>query len=216
MFGQDDLRKKVIETARIMAARKLTVGTWGNVSLRDDRGLIHITPSGVPYEALTPQDIVSLDIEGVVVKGFRRPSVESGAHLAVYRSRPEIMAVVHTHPLYSGVFAALERDLPACGEDFALLVGDRVLCAPYAPPGTPELAARAVEALGVRFAVILSRHGAICVGTSPEQALTVADVLEKNAQIAIMASSLGNPRYVTAEETEEMKRLLAGRYGQKS
>lgn len=215
MFGKIDLRQEVIDTALRMAADKLTVGTWGNVSLKDDNGRIYITPSGVSYNVLVPKDIVVVDGEGKVLDGYRNPSVETGTHLAIYRSRPDIQAIVHTHPLYSAVFAALERDLPACGEDFALLVGDTVRCAEYAPPGTPELAANASAALGNRAAVILSRHGAICVGVTSKQALTVAEVLEKNARIAIMASSLGVPRYITAGETEEMKSLLSGRYGQK-
>lgn len=207
-------RRRVVETARTMADRKLTMGTWGNVSVRDASGLIYITPSGIPWPDVLPEEIVALDKEGRIVSGRLRPSVEWATHLAVYRARPETGAVVHTHPVYSAVFAVLERELPPCSEDFALMAGGPVRCARYAPPGTEALAQAVVEALGECNAVLLSRHGALCVGKNPEEALLMADLLEKNAQIAIMASSLGNPLYLTAGEIDEMKQLLSGRYGQ--
>ena len=106
-------KRRLVQAGREMLEKKLTVETWGNLSLRDpDTGLVYLTPSAMPYHTITEGDVVVLDREGNLVEGGRKPTVEKELHLGLYRTRPELNAVIHTHPVHSQVFAVLRRPIP--------------------------------------------------------------------------------------------------------
>ena len=156
------LRAEVVATARAMAAEGMVKGTEGNVSARDGDAL-HITPAGLPYGEMSPDDLVTLDLTGMVVAGEREPSSERAVHLAIYAARPDVLAIVHTHGPAATARSAPATDLPV---------------AEYAEPGTRELAERATRALGQGDAVLMPRHGVVAVGAGLTEALEIARRVE--------------------------------------
>jgi L-fuculose-phosphate aldolase len=186
-------RSAVCRTARAMWREGLVRLSEGNVSARCRDGRVAVTPSGLAYAELTPADVVVVDAAGHVVAGARRPTSELAMHLALLAALPTAGAVVHTHSPHAVAFAVCGRPIPAvCSE--ALLVGPEVPVAPFAPPGTPELAAAAVAALrdGAR-AALLQNHGVVAVGPDLASALATALYVERTAEACILATAVGRP-----------------------
>ncbi len=213
---REEFKRAVADGGRALVARGLTVGTWGNLSIKDPAtGLVYIKPSGMPYETIEPEDIVVLDAAGRVVDGKRTPSVEFHLHLAILNARPDLAVVLHTHPLYSSVFGVLGEEIPAISEDFAQLIGERAPCSVYALPGSEELAMNVVAALGPGRVVLLPNHGAVCVGKSLDDAMNVAAVLEKTAHIYLLARSIGSPHVIDPRDIALMQQFMRDGYGQR-
>ncbi len=212
---KETLKQAVVEAGLKMVQQGLTVGTWGNISIRDsETGLMYISPSAIDYEDVRLADIAVLNDELEVIDGSARPSIEKRMHLAVYRAREDVNAVIHTHPLYSSVLGVNGMDLPGISEDFVQIVGDRIICSEYALPGTQELAENVVEGLGNRNAVLLPNHGTLCVGKDMDHAFKVCHVLEKTAHIFILARSIGAPNVISDEDIKEMQHFAQTVYGQ--
>jgi L-fuculose-phosphate aldolase len=210
------LKRAVVDAGLKMVQRGLTVGTWGNISVRDsETNLVYISPSGIDYEAVREEDIVVLDNELEVVDGSVTPSIEKVMHVAVYNAREDVDAVIHIHPVYSSVLGVNGMELPGISEDFVQIVGDKIICAEYALPGTPELARNAVKALGDRNAVLLPNHGTLCVGKDLKDAFKICYVVEKTAHIYILAKSIGTPRLISEEDIKSMQYFARHLYGQK-
>ncbi len=208
-------KKVIVEAGRKLCERSLTVGTWGNISCRDpEKGLIYLTPSGMNYDQISEEDIVVFNKQGEVVQGTRKPSIEKDLHLKIYENRNDVQAVLHTHSVYSSVFAVTAEEIPPVSEDFVQIVGDRVECADYALPGTEELAENAVEELDSRNAVLLVNHGAVAVGSDMDTAFKVSDVLEKTARIYIYSKSIGEAQIIPDEDIEAMQDFAKNSYGQ--
>lgn len=202
MNHQEQLRESVVGAAREMSARSLSQGTSGNVSARTADGML-VTPSAVPYAAMTPQDVVRLDLDGHVLDGHRKPTTEWPMHAAIYRARPEVGAVVHTHARFCTTLATLRRDIPPFHYMVAVAGGDSIRCAPYATFGTPRLAAGAVEALRDRRACLLANHGMVALGSSPGDALDLAEEVETLAELYWRALQVEEPARLGAEEMAE-------------
>ena len=210
------LKRAVVDAGLKMVQQGLTVGTWGNISVRDrETNLIYISPSGIDYEAIREEDIVVLDNELEVVDGSATPSIEKVMHVAVLNAREDVNAVIHIHPLYSSVLGVNGMELPGISEDFVQIVGDKIICAEYALPGTPELARNAVKALGDRNAVLLPNHGTLCAGKDLKDAFKICYVVEKTAHIYILAKSIGTPRLISEEDIKSMQYFARHLYGQK-
>lgn len=195
-----------------------TIETWGNISYRDpESNLVYLTPSGMDYTTIVENDIVVCSLDGTIVDGFRKPTIETPLHLAVYNSRPEINAVVHTHPLYSTVFSCAGQDIPLVIDEAAQTLGAPCKVADYALPGTPELAANCIKALGKESnACLLKSHGAVCVGADMDAAFKVSKVLEVTAQILQMIRAMGtNFDPISEENIEAMKYFVKNIYGQR-
>lgn len=206
----------VVEAGLKMLKDGLTVGTWGNISARDiETGLIYITPSGMDYEGITTDDIIVMDNELNIVDGHRIPSIEKHMHVEVYKTRSDINAVIHTHPLYSTVLGVNGMELPGISEDFVQIVGDKIICSEYALPGTLELAKNAVKALGKCNAVLLPNHGTLNVGEDMNCAQTICYLVEKTAHIYIMAKSIGTPHLISQADIKVMQDFARNQYGQR-
>ncbi len=218
MKTRDELKDQIVETGRNMIETGMTVGTWGNISIRDpETDYMYISPSGMDYMSIRREHVVVLDLQTNVVDGDFEPSIEKNMHAAVYRARKDVNAVVHTHPIFSSVFGVVEMELPAVSEDFAQIVGDKIhIALPYELPGTPELGAVAARTLADKNAVILPRHGALSVGPEMGWALKVARVLEKNAQIYMYARMIGEPKLFTSQEIDDMQAFVKDHYGKKN
>jgi L-fuculose-phosphate aldolase len=185
----------------------MVVGTAGNVSARvPAEDLVALTPSSLPYEDMTPADIVLVDLHGNPVGDGRPPSFEKLLHLAVYKARPDVGAVMHTHALYSSVLAVLRRPLPPVVEELVPYVGGQVDVAAFAMSGSDELAANVVSALGNKAAALLANHGNLCCGKTLAKALKVAQLVERCAEIYVTALRVGDPQPLAAEvlEREQM------------
>ena len=189
-MNKQEARKTIVEGAQYFAHSTLTTGTWGNISVRVG-DTIAITPSGMSYDKLQTKDVVI-----VGEKSLHLPSSELALHEAIYKNRPDIQAIVHTHSVFATVLACEHLDLPILTEDVAQLAnGNKVKCAKYALAGTQDLADNAVKALGKGFAVILANHGAVVTAANLKQAILFAELLEKAAQIYITAQSTGKKIY---------------------
>lgn len=210
-----DERKEVIEIGLEMAKTNLVVGTWGNISRRIDENLMAITPSGMDYDSLKPEDIVIVDMKGNVVEGDRKPSIEYIMHMEIYKDRDDINGIVHAHSTYCTAFAAARMGIPACLDDLVQIVGGNVRVAKYALPGTIDLAKNAVKALEERNAVILANHGAVAGGRDLKEALKTALVLEKSAQSAIFAETIGGVVPLRRRDIEAMRDFYLNEYGQR-
>lgn len=209
-------KKVLVDSGKRMIREGLTVCTWGNISARDPQtNLVYLTPSAMDYDMITEEDIAVCDISGKIIDGLRRPTVESTLHLSIYEKRPDINAVVHTHPVYSTVFGVLREDIPACLDEAAQAIGDKIPVAAYALPGTTELAQNCTQALADKYnACLLANHGAVCVGADMEAAFKVARVLEITAQVYYMARCIGKPSLLKKEDIEYMYNFARNRYGQ--
>lgn len=215
---KEELKELVVVGGLTMVKQRLTVGTWGNISIRDgETGLIYISPSGVEYEDIRTRDVVVLNEKLEVVDGTAVPSIEKAMHGAVYKARSDIGSVIHTHPIYSSVLGVNHMELPGISEDFVQLVGEKIVCSDYALPGTPQLAENVIRALGKeRNAVLLPNHGTLCAGRDLREVLKVSYVVEKTAQVYIMAMSIGTPQLISEEDIREMRYFARHMYGQKA
>ena len=188
-------KEALAQVAREMARQGLVVGSSGNASLRlpseGERPLFSITPRGRECGSLSPDEMAVLDFDLEQVEGDLPPSSETLLHLAIYRARPDVWAVMHTHPVSSTALAVPHLELPPVVDELTVLVGGPVAVAQYGFPGTEELAAKAVKALGERNAVLLRHHGLVAVGQDPQEALEVSLAVERAAQVYIQAHMMG-------------------------
>jgi len=203
-------RELIIEYCLRMLKDGLTVATSGNVSVRVGEN-IAITPSGVDYEALVPEDICVITLDGRHVDGPDSPSSEVPMHTAVYKFT-DALAVVHTHPVYATVVGTLVEEIPAIHYMLALL-GGPVRVAPYAQFGTEKLARNCIVAMKDRYGVLLQNHGATTYGETLAKAYSRSVYLEWVCRIYCEARTLGEPRLLTAAEYRAVAGA-ASTYGQ--
>jgi L-fuculose-phosphate aldolase len=207
----EEPRAAVATAALRLLETGLVRGTAGNVSVRAG-GLVAVTPTGVDFRRLDHGSVPLVDLDGRAVDGGLAPSSELPLHLAVYRARPDVGAVVHTHSTFATTFAVLGEELPAVHYLLAH-AGRRVRVAPYATYGTGELAAACVAALGADGAVLLANHGMVAVAAGLDQALVVAEAVEHVAELCWRARCLGTPVVLPDAEVDRVARALHG-YGQ--
>lgn len=195
------LRREIVETCRAMNAAGINQGTSGNVSARCG-GKLLITPSGLPYDAMAPDDIVAmpLDRDDGSFEGGLAPSSEWRFHHEILRARPEVGAVVHTHSTYATALAICGREIPAVHYMIAAAGGPTIRVAPYATYGTAELSRHALKALEGRSACLLANHGVIATGPTLKRALWLAGEVETLAKQYVLAQALGEARILPDDE----------------
>ena len=211
----DNERSDVLYAAQTMADRKLVLGSSGNVSYRlqpaTRENLMAITPSGRAYSDLTSEDIVVIDFEGEPIIGDHIPSTESMAHAAIYLSRKDVGAVMHTHSPYASAVAVAGLAIPPIVDEMVIILGGGIEVTEYASPSSEDLAANIVTGLGNRKAVLVRNHGLVGVGKTPSEALYICSMVEHLAQIFISASKLGKISTLPEEIVEVEKALYAMR-----
>ncbi len=197
----DAARREALDAARAMHRNGLVVASSGNVSarVRGDSELLAITTAGKNYETMGMEQVVVVDFEGEPVEGDGAPSTEMLLHVAVYRARPDVRAVMHTHSAHASALAVAGLALPPLIDEMVVLIGDSVQVSEYAFPGSEELGASVVAALGERNAALIRNHGLVGVGASAAQALNVCLLAERIAHVYIGARSLGNAAPLLAE-----------------
>lgn len=194
--------------------KHLTNGSWGNISTRVNDQYIAITPSGTMYDQMTTDMVVISNMESEIL-GEGIPSSELPMHLAIYKAYPEVQAIVHTHSPHSSAISALRRDIPPIMDDQVSILGGDVRCAKYAMSGSAELGTNTVIALKDRNACLWANHGAVCVGRSMDEAFMCAEILEKTAQIYLLASPLGQPVEVDKEAQKHLRDFYINKYSKR-
>jgi L-ribulose-5-phosphate 4-epimerase len=189
--------------------------TSGNVSGRDpETGLVVIKPSGYSYEEMTPEHMVVVDLDCRVIEGDLKPSTDTDTHLFVYRHRPDVFGMVHTHSPYATSFAVLGQTIPACLTASAMLGGEIPLGG-YAPIGGAEIGQEIINKIGRSLAIIMQNHGVFTIGSSPEQATKLAVEVEEIAKITHLAMLRGQPILLTPVQVDYMVDLYRNEYGQR-
>lgn len=211
----EEVRKKVIETAQRASSDRLVPLTFGNFSIRDkETGYVCITPSGMPYHTLVPEDIVVIDIDGNIIDGKRRPSVEVPLHTAIYRKRPDVFGIVHTHSTFCTAWACVDGGLPCMTAEMADMVG-KIKLAKFAIQGSKELAEYTSEALGEDKAVLMANHGVIFADKDIDAAYKDAMITEESAKVAFLATCIGKPNLLSDMMIKALREDADKNYGQK-
>jgi len=213
----EGLKHSVYKALMALPRSGLVHGTSGNVSGRDGDFVV-IKPSGVDYDSLSPEDLVVVDLSGRVIEGVLKPSVDTSAHVHIYRSAPEIGGVVHTHSTYATVYAVLGRSIPVYLTELADLFGGPIPVSSYVPPGDEGIGGEfAAKTRPGRFRALLMRHhGVFTAGRTPGDALTAALIVEHSARIAYLAEDAGNPAVLPEEEVRKLHERYREGYGQRS
>ncbi|WP_428647098.1 class II aldolase/adducin family protein [Roseibium sp.] len=195
-----ELRQAIIDACKDMNRRGINQGTSGNISARAGGRMI-ITPSGIPYDKMTPDMLASLPIDGNgAPEGPFPPSTEWQFHLALLRAKPEMHAVVHAHPVHCTALAINRMEIPACHYMIALFGGDTVPLAGYELFGSDELAREVTGAMKERHGCLMANHGAVVVGETLEKGLWRLEELEVLARAYILSRTIGTPHILSADE----------------
>ena len=203
-------RQSIIDACLRMNQSGINQGTSGNISLRHEAGML-ITPTSVPYEAMQPEQIVFMGLDGSCDLA-QRPSSEWRFHLDILKARPEVNAVVHAHPPYATTLAIMGLEIPPIHYMIAVAGGSTIRCAPYATFGTQELSQHAVSALVGRQACLLAHHGMIAIGPSLSKAMWLAVEVETLARQYHGCLQIGTPPLLPEAEINNVLAKIAG-YG---
>lgn len=189
----EKLRRDIVDLGNRMVADRVAHDGQGNISAIDrSRGLIAITPSAIPYAQRSAEDICVVDLDGKPVAGRWKPTSEMALHLVFYRRRDDVQAVVHTHPPYTSVFAVIgETEMPMVLIESALALGASLPIAPYARPGTEEVARLTCEVTGDGVGAVMAHHGLVTVGEDLAKAYAATLAAEGTARTLILARSMG-------------------------
>jgi L-ribulose-5-phosphate 4-epimerase len=193
MQPYQEAKKLIVEAARQLTHKGYLSATGGNLSIRiPGQDALAITPSNFDYLKMVPDDICILDFSLNIMEGDRKPSVESGFHAAIYRARPDVNAVIHTHQVYPSTLAIINKPIPALFDEQARFLGRWVGIIPYAPSGTGMLMKKvARQVADHNNAYLMANHGALLFGTDLERAIHNVDVLEKCALAYLLALCSG-------------------------
>lgn len=208
-------RSMIVEAGKRIVETGLAAGTWGNVSARIDNRHMLITPSGTDYSTIRTDDIVLVDIYTLESKGKQNPSSETPMHAAIYRMRPEIYGIIHTHPQYGCTVAAARKEVPPILDDLAQLIGPSLRVADHAHPGSEKMVKVVTEALEGRNACLLANHGAVCLGRTLDEAFTVSMIVEKACKCYIDSMLIGGAVAFSEEEALEMHKMYMETYSLK-
>ena len=213
-----DVRADIVDACHRLEAGDLVAGASGNVSVRlppaDGRELLAITPSQIPYRILRPDQILVVDLEdGKVVDGDGRPSSEMRTHLAAYKARTDVGAVIHSHSVYVMALSIANLGIPALIDEQVVTLGGEVRVAEYGMSASYDLANNAMEAMGETQAVLLRNHGALSVGRDLEEVLTVAALLERIAKTYLLARTVGDIEPLPAKVVEIEAKFFRMQHG---
>jgi L-ribulose-5-phosphate 4-epimerase len=211
----ETLRIEIYKLHMELPRNNLVSWTGGNLSGRDQQsGLVVIKPSGIRYEHLAPENMVVVDLDGKVVEGEYKPSSDTAAHLYVYRHRPEINGVVHTHSPFATAFAAAGKPIPPVLTAISDEFGGLIPVGGYAKVGGDEIGRILIESIGDSPAILMKNHGVFTVGRTPEEAIKAAVMVEGVARTVFYAMQLGPLDEIPAEEVARAHRRYLEEYGQ--
>jgi len=211
----ESLKKEVYKAHIKLWENKLVMWTSGNVSARDPKtNLVVIKPSGVPYDKLSSDNLVIVDLNGNIVEGNLKPSVDMATHLYVYKHMPDVMSVIHTHSTYASAFAATGKPIPVCLTAMADFFGCNIPIGNLVLIGEEEIGKEVVSKIGNSKAIIMKNHGPFTIGKSVNEALKAAIFLEEGAKTLIMAKILGEPQSIPESIVNKLHKNYIEKYGQ--
>ena len=206
-----NIKEEIVKFCHKMQKDGLTSGTGGNISVSEDNK-IYITPSGVNYESLLPKDISELDKDGNFLEKGKPPSSEKGFHAKIYKKRPDVKSIVHTHSTYACVLACLKKELPPI-HYLVAAAGKKVPVAEYAGFGTKELADNICSEIGDSNAVFMANHGLLSVGKTLSQAYLTALYIEFASKIYVISLSCGKPFELDNMQIEDAVKRIGNYIG---
>ncbi len=211
----DHLRKLLSDLHQELPKNELVKWTGGNISVRDtDTGYVLIKPSGIRYEALGPEHMVVVDLDGNIIEGNLKPSSDTASHLYIYRHRPDVNGIVHTHSPYATAFAAVGQPIPVYLTAMADEFGGPIPCGGFALIGSEAIGKVVLEAIGNSPAVLLKNHGVFTVGATAQAAVKAAVMTEDVAKTVWLALQIGQPQEIAAEDVAKLHYRYTHVYGQ--
>lgn len=210
-------REQAVETLKkigqTLYERGLVNAAEGNISLRAGDGTVYISARGSRLGALRPEDVAHITTGGQAVEPGPEPTSEYLLHTLVYESSPELRVVLHTHSAHATAVAVNRENVPPLIDEMTILLGGGIDVAPYAPPGTPELARGAAEGLRERKGVLLANHGAVVGGTDPADALKLAELVEQACRVFLLAKGGGAVHAIPPEAFERQREIYQKKRG---
>ena len=210
------LREQVWKLHLELPKNDLVKWTGGNVSGRDpETGLVVIKPSGVKYPDMKPEHLIVIDLDGKIVEGSLSPSSDTASHLYIYRHRPDVGGIVHTHSPYATAFAAVNKPIPVYLTAIADEFGGPIPVGGFALIGGEEIGKVVVESIGASPAVLLKNHGVFTIGKNAEAAVKAAVMTEDVARTVWYALQIGTPDVIPAEDVAKLHQRYTNVYGQR-
>ena len=210
----EQLREQVWRANLALPANHLVAWTSGNVSGRDPAtGLVVIKPSGVLFEELTAENMAIVDLEGNVIEATLGPSTDTASHLSIYKHRPDVNGITHTHSNYATAFAAVGKSIPVCLTAIADEFGAAIPCAGYVRIGDQEIGEEIARRIGKSPAILMKQHGVFTIGATIQKALKAAIMVEDIARTVWLAMQVGQIEELPVEEIAANYDRYQNRYG---
>jgi ribulose-5-phosphate 4-epimerase/fuculose-1-phosphate aldolase len=208
-YVAEEIKSDLVKYARLSAAMGLTPNTQGNLSARDpNTGYIAVTPHDLSYDIMTPDDIVIVDVDGMFVAGRHEQSSETPVHCAVYRARPDVMAIVHSEPVYTNCFGAAGMPIEPVVVALVVDIGGSVPVMPFMPSGSDAFGEEMIKVMGDRNGVIWGNHGLLTIGPDLDHAFRRTVIIENVAHIYYLTFGLGvQPKLVRKEMLDPHKAI---------
>ncbi|MGE5375716.1 MAG: L-ribulose-5-phosphate 4-epimerase [Bacteroidota bacterium] len=211
----EKIKEELVDLHLELPKNNLVAWTGGNVSARDpETGLVVIKASGIRYEEMRPQHMVIVDPDGKLVEGDYKPSSDVYSHLYIYRYRPDVAGVVHTHSAYATAFAAVNKPIPVVLTAIADEFGGPIPCGGFALIGDEAIGKVVVESIGKSPAVLLKNHGVFTVGKTAKAAVKAAVMTEDNARTVWLAMQIGTPDVILQDDVDKLHQRYTNVYGQ--
>jgi L-fuculose-phosphate aldolase len=210
-----EVGEQIIKAIKELVEQKILFAKGGNLSARYDNDQVIVTSSGKDYSTVKADDLVITDYEGKIIKGEKKPSSELPLHLAIYKRRPDVQSIIHTHAIWPYILSVCHRNLPAVSDEFTILLGGEIKVSEYKFPGTKNLGDSVADVLGMNNAALIANHGCVTVGRSVEEALENMVVLANFSKIYVLGSIFGKVYPLPDWAIEKEKELYKKMFGQK-
>jgi L-ribulose-5-phosphate 4-epimerase len=211
----EKLKEELVELHLELPKNNLVVWTGGNVSARDaETGLVVIKASGIRYEEMRPEHMIVVDLDGKIIEGNLKPSSDTTSHLYIYKHRPDVGGIVHTHSPYATAFAAVNKPIPVVLTAIADEFGVPIPCGGFALIGDDAIGKVVVDSIGKSPAVLLKNHGVFTIGKNPKSAVKAAIMTEDNAKTVWFAMQIGTLEEIPQEDVEKLHYRYTHVYGQ--
>jgi L-fuculose-phosphate aldolase len=205
---EDMLRIEVVEGAKAIFTKGLVETGEGNVSIRNGkREELFITPSFNQYSTLIKNEVVHMNFDGTPLSSGKLPSTETKMHIAIYKSRPKVQAVIHTHSEYATMLSIVQKGIPIIMEEMYIFLGGSVDVSDFGKAHTDEIGQVALNTLARKNAALLANHGVIVCGKSMDHAIKFAELVEKLAKIYWGSLQIGEPKIISTEHLERFQKL---------
>ncbi len=205
----EQLRMDVLEGAKTIFKIGLVENNEGNVSVRNGKKEeLFITPSANQYDTLTKEQIVHMSFDGTALSKGKLPSTEVKMHVAIYKSRPKVKCVIHTHSTFASMFSAVRKSIPVIMEEQIVFLGGSIDISSFGEAHTEDIGQAAIDALGIKNAALLANHGVITCGKSVRNAVKAAELVEKLAKIYWGSLLIGKPNIIPKEHFEKFEKIF--------